>query len=69
MSAITTQPALFTEAEMAASAELDRQLDRALCQQYFQAWITGGMNTSVTTNGITFADFQTAGDRLAAAAV
>jgi len=66
---VPTQPALFTTEELAATVELERELDRALCETYFRGWVAAGsLSTDTVVDGITFDDFRAAGDRLAIAA-
>lgn len=67
--AAAVQEALFEIEDIQATAELERDMDRALCKKYFRGWIrAGALSTETVVDGITFADFQAAGDRLAAAA-
>ncbi|PZT93022.1 MAG: hypothetical protein DI630_27740 [Gordonia sp. (in: high G+C Gram-positive bacteria)] len=67
--AAAVQEALFEIEDIQATAELERDMDRALCKKYFAGWIAAGqLSTTTIVDGITFEDFRAAGDRLAAAA-
>lgn len=63
------QPALFDVDQMLLTAELEKELDRALCRRYFAGWTrSGSLRTDIVVDGITFDQFQAAADRLAVSA-
>lgn len=60
-------PVLDTEldSQVPEYTELDRELDRALCQQFFQIWLRHQGTPAMDEQPLTFAMFEAAADRLA----